>query len=102
MQIAKKTFYSFIKVDASNCLKSSNVLISAAFLSFRQRKIRGKRKAKPALCRLLSAIPSNAISKTNSGLTVLTGPNFSIAFLVTNEFTSLISYSFSILSILFS
>ena len=53
------------------------VLISSAFLSFRQRDMRGNRKATPDLCRLLAAIPSNAISKTSSGFTVRTGPNFS-------------------------
>jgi len=80
-------------MDEINCFKSSKVLISSAFLSFRHLAIRGKRKAKPALCRLLSAIPSKAISNTSSGLTVRTGPNFSMAFLFTNEFTSLISLS---------
>jgi hypothetical protein len=69
--------------------KSSSVLISSGFLSFRQRLILGKRKATPLLWRLLAAIPSNAISKTSSGFTVLTGSNFSIEFLFSNAPTSL-------------
>src|SRR5690606_32620379 len=49
--------------------------MSATVLSVRQRAIRGNRKATPDLCRLLKAMPSKAISNTNSGLTVRTGPN---------------------------
>ena len=56
--------------------------MSSGFLSLRQRTIRGKRKATPDLCRLLAAIPSKAISKTSSGFTVRTGPNFSASFVL--------------------
>src|SRR5690606_12474439 len=74
---------------------SSISSISSTFLSRRQRRIRGKRRATPLLCRLLKPIPSNAISNTSSGLTVRTGPNFSSEFLVTNRLTSIISLSVS-------
>ena len=56
------------------------VSISETGLSFLHREILGNRNATPDLCLLLRAIPSKAISKTSSGFTVRTGPNFSIAF----------------------
>ena len=74
-----------------SCLTVSIVSISSAGLSFLHLEILGKRNATPDLCRLLNAIPSNAISKTSSGFTVLTGPNFSIEFCLTNLLTSIIS-----------
>ena len=74
---------------------SSRSSISSAVLSRRQRRIRGKRRATPLLCRLLNPIPSKAISKTNSAFTVRTGPNFSMEFLVTKRLTSIISLSVS-------
>ena len=73
--------------------KSSNVLASFTLLSSRQRAIRGKRTATPDLCRVLCAIPSKAISKTNSGFTLRTGPNFSKVLRFTQRSTLLISQS---------
>src|SRR5690606_9289817 len=91
--IASSVLYRFLRHQEINFFISSISSISLSNLSFRQRTIRGKRNATPDLCRLLYPIPSIAISKTSSGLTVRTGPNFSSAFRVTKRLTSLISVS---------
>ena len=65
------------------------------FLSILQRKILGNRTAKPDLCLDDLAIPSNAISKTSCGNTLLTGPNLSKVFFLINESTFLNSLSVS-------
>src|SRR5436190_13068228 len=75
--------YNYFPYISSIFFKSSSVLISATGLSFLQRLMRGNRSATPDLWRLEAAIPSKAISKTNSGFTVLTGPNFSNEFRLT-------------------
>ena len=59
------------------------VLISSQFYLASIGRIRGNRSATPDLCRLEAAMPSKAISKTSSGFTVRTGPNFSSEFLFT-------------------
>src|SRR5690606_11546265 len=47
---------------------------SSAFLSRRQRAMLGKRTATPERWRVDRRMPSNAISKTSTGLTLRTGP----------------------------
>ena len=47
-----------------SAFKSDKVFASSIGLSFRHRSILGKRTAIPLLWRLLSAMPSKAISKT--------------------------------------
>ena len=64
-----------------------------AVLSVRQRAIRGKRTAMPDLCRVERWMPSKASSKTSSGLTVRTGPNFSSVLRRTKASTLRISSS---------
>src|SRR5688500_8227431 len=84
---------TYLPYISSIFFRSPSVFISAGFLSFRHRLILGKRSATPDLCRLLAAIPSKAISKTNSVFTVRTGPNFSNEFLFTKLSTCANSWS---------
>ena len=68
---------------------------SSGFLSSRQRRMRGKRTATPDLWRVERWMPSKPSSKTSSGLTVRTGPNFSTMLRRTNASTRAISSSVS-------
>src|SRR5690606_8145454 len=89
----RKTIHEF--TASISCNKSSFVLAAWGALSFLHLKIRGKRKATPDLCLGLALIPSKAISKTCSGLTLLTGPNFSKVFLLIQLSNWVISLSVS-------
>ena len=71
----------------------SCVSASAGCLSSRQRKMRGKRTAMPDLWRGERWMPSKASSKTCSGFTERTGPNFSTVFFLMNASTRRISAS---------
>src|SRR3954453_10650193 len=79
----------------SNDLTVSMVSASSAFLSVLHRAMRGNRTAIPDLCRLDGCNPSKWSSKTSSGLTVRTGPNFSSVFRRMNWSTLRISWSVS-------
>ena len=69
--------YELIQSGGRSKRTVSSVSASAAVLSVRQRRMRGKRTAMPDLWRFERFRPSKASSKTSSGLTVRTGPNFS-------------------------
>src|SRR5579883_2485896 len=86
-------------VVAVDCYSSARMVsivsASSGFLSRRQRAMRGKRTAMPERWRGDLRMPSNASSKTSSGLTAWTGPKRSTVLRRTNASTSRISSSLS-------
>src|SRR6185369_234817 len=94
----KSRYYTFAwrtgdRYDRSNALRLSSVSASSTGLSMRRRRIRGKRTAMPDLWRGDRAMPSKPSSNTSVGVTLRTGPNFSIVVLRMIASTSLISSS---------
>src|SRR5262249_49407109 len=77
----------------NRALTPSMVSASAAGLSWRQGRMRGKRTATPERCREEGAMPSKASSKTCVGSTALVGPNRSRVWRRTQASSSAISAS---------
>src|SRR6476469_8683533 len=79
--------YSLFPINLQHLFQILDCVDLSDSLSCLQRLIRGNRRATPDLWRLEAAMPSNAISNTNSGFTVRTGPNFSNELRFTNAST---------------